>query len=136
MRVFATYNDLIADGRMPDADQGAAGVLIERASAHLWALLAKHRIDVDDGDEVQATNLKAVCCNMVFRALQHGKMDGVASVAQSIGSTNVSVSYRDPDGSFFLSRSDKELLGIAGSRGHRSVRAAIHAPDGSLVDGW
>ena len=136
MEAFASVDDLRAGGRTLDIDDEAAAVLLQRASAHLAALMRRHGVEVDPDDEVQEINLKSVVCNMVFRAVANGSAEGIASVAQSIGSTNVSVSYRDPDGSFYLSRSDKDLLGISGRGGFRMLRAAIRNPDGTPAEGW
>ena len=136
MEAFATVEDLTAGGRTLDVTAEAAGVLLERASACLWALLSRHGVEVDPEDEVQVTNLRAVCCNMVMRSLSAGSFEGLSSVAQTVGSTNVQVSYREPDGSFYLSRSDKELLGIGGRGGGRMLRASIRRPDGTPAEGW
>ena len=65
---------------------------------------------------MQAVNLKSVCCNLVSRTLSTGAVDGVASLAQAIGSTSVQVSYSNPDASFFLTAGDKSALGIGGGR--------------------
>ena len=137
MKAFATVDDLAAG--WPDYDRSldaVSGTLLERASARLSALLDRHGVEIDEEDDVQATNLKSVTCNMVRRSLNGPSADGVASIAQGIGSTNVSVSYRDPDGSFYLSRSDRELLGISGRGGFRMLRPSIRNADGTPAEGW
>lgn len=136
MEAFATVDDLKATGRTLDVSDEQAEVLLERASAQLATLLARHGIEVDPSDEVQATNLCTVTCSMVLRSISDGKAEGVSNFAQTIGSTNVSVTYRASDGSFYLSKSDKELLGISGRGGFRMLRSAIRNPDGTPAEGW
>ena len=139
MTAFATVNDLLAGwpGKtLTDAEVDAAEVLLDRASAQLSAMLRKHGIAIDANDGEQAMNLLSVCCNMVRRSMSNPSADGVASFAQSVGSTNVSVQYRDPDGGFYIKPQEKELLGISGRGGMKVLRMAIHDQDGALVEGW
>ena len=138
MVAFATVEDLLAGwpGKTLSSDEeDSVAVLLDRASAQLSAMLKQHGVEIDPMDDEQAQNLLSVTCNMVKRALSNG-YDGVASFAQSVGSTNVSINYRDNDYSFYVSKSEKDLLGISGRGGFTMLRAAIHASDGSLVDGW
>lgn len=138
MTAFATVDDLLAGwpGKtLSDAESESAEVLLERASAQLSATLRRHGVEIDPEDGEQALNLLSVTCNMVRRSMSQG-YEGVASFAQSVGSTNVSVNYRENDGGFYISKSDKELLGISGRGGFSMLRAAIHGPDGTMVDGW
>ena len=118
-----------------DAEEESAEALLERASVQLSSMLRRREVEIDPSDEEQAVNLGTVACNMVRRAMQN-KYDGVASFAQSVGSTNVSINYRESDGSFYVSDYEKDLLGISGRGGFRMLRAAIHKPDGTPVDGW
>ena len=136
MEAFATVQDLKATGRTLDVSDEAAGELLTRASAQLRTLLKRHGIAIDAEDETQSINLRTVTCSMVMRSIASGKSDGISNFAQSVGSTNVSVTYRDPDGSFYLSKSDKELLGISGRGGFRMLRPSIRNMDGTPVEGW
>lgn len=112
---FATADDLQAGWRtLSPSEQDVAGELIERASAQLSSLLAAKGVAVDPEDEIQATNLKTVTCNMVRRSMASGGPDGMQSASQTIGSTTASVQWANPDGAFFLSRTDKECLGLVG----------------------
>lgn len=138
MEAFATVDDLRRGWPGKEftfAEEEAAEALLKRASAQLSAMLSRHGVEVDTSDEEQMLNLLSVVCNMVRRSMSQG-YEGVASFAQSVGSTNVSVNYRDNDGSFYISKQEQELLGISGRGGFRMLRAAIHNPDGSLVQGW
>lgn len=117
MDPFATVDDLL-DGwpgkQMSTAERTAAEVLIERATAQLRALLAKKGVEVDPEDDVQRINLRTVTLNMVRRSMASGGPDGLSSVSQTIGSTTASVQWANPEGAFFLSRADKEVLGLLG----------------------
>lgn len=138
MEAFATVEDLLSGwpGKtFTEAEEDSAETLLDRASAQLSSMLKQHGVAIDPEDEEQALNLLSVTCNMVRRSMSQG-YDGVSSFAQTVGSTNVSVNYRENDGSFYVSKSEKELLGVSGRGGFRMLRAAIHNPDGSLVDGW
>lgn len=139
METFATIDDL-ADGwagwsKLSDADQARAETVLKRASAYLSQKLAKRHIAIDPADEMQAMNLCTIACNMVRRTMSPD-YDGVRSFAQSVGSTNVSINYRENDGGFYLTKDEKELLGITTRGKAFMLRPAIHNPDGTLVDGW
>ncbi len=117
MQAFATVEDLQLGWRtLTAAEQAVAGELLERATAQLASLLSTHGIEVDPTDEIQAVNLKAVTCNMVRRAMNSGGPDGLASASQTIGSTVASVQWANPDGAFYLSKTDKQSLGIGVGR--------------------
>ena len=139
MDVYATVEDLEAGWKSLDdidIDEETAETLLTRASAYLATFLGNRGIVIDLDNEIQKTNLCSVTCSIVRRSLNEPNADGIASIAQSIGSTNVSVNYRAQDGSFYLSEADKELLGIKSRGKYRSMRAAIHNADGTLVEGW
>ena len=139
MDVFATIEDLEAGWQHlhgTDISREVAETLLTRASAYISALLANRGIAIDPEDEVQKTNLTTVTCSLVRRSLMDLDKSNISSIAQSVGSTNVSISYRQQDGSFYLSDADKLLLGIKGNGKAKMLRAAIHNPDGSLVEGW
>lgn len=117
MEPFATVDDLLngwPGKQMSAEERSAAGVLIERASAQLHSMLARKGIAVDPTDEVQAINLRTVTLNMVRRSMASSGPDGLSSVSQTIGSTTASVQWANPEGAFFLSRVDKEVLGLLG----------------------
>jgi hypothetical protein len=115
---FATVEDLQAGWRtLTEAEQGVASTLLLRATAQLYGLLANDGIAVDPEDELQALNLQTVTCNMVRRSMASAAVDGLSSMQQSIGSTSASVQVYNPDGAFFLSKMDKDILGISGGDG-------------------
>ena len=126
MEAYATVRDLQAGWKtLSDAEQGVATELLLRASAHLASLLASKGVDINPEDEVQALNLKTVTCNMVRRSMSGGGAEGLSSLSQTIGSTSASVSWSNPDGAFYLSKTDRESLGIAGRSAGRMIRAAV-----------
>ncbi len=116
MEAFATVDDLQAGWRtLKSAEQAVANTLLLRASAYLITKLTKRHVDIDPDDEVQALNLQTVTCNLVRRAMASASADGIAQVSQTIGSTNASVQIYNPDGAFYLSKQDADLLGITGA---------------------
>jgi len=116
VEAFATVENLQAGWRtLKDAEQGVANTLLLRASAYLITKLTKRHVDIDPEDEVQALNLQTVTCNLVRRAMASAAADGIAQVSQTIGSTNASVQIYNPDGAFYLSKQDADLLGITGA---------------------
>lgn len=116
---FADVSDLEARWReLTDEEQERATVLLDDASAMLSAL-----VEVDDTDEQQAELLKIVTCNMVRRAMSASAVDGITQAAQTIGSTSVSVGFANPDGGFYLTKTDKQMLGISASGRYRSIQA-------------
>jgi hypothetical protein len=116
VEAFATVDDLQAGWRtLKDAEQDVAETLLLRASAYLITRLTRKHIEIDPDDEVQALNLQTVTCNLVRRAMASAAADGIAQVQQSIGSTNASVQIYNPDGAFYLSKQDADLLGITGA---------------------
>ena len=109
---YADVSDLESRWReLSTGEESRAGVLLEDASAMLATLVA-----VDEGDEQQAAILKIVACNMVKRSMSSGDMEGLSSMSQTIGSTTASVSWSNPDGTLYLTRNEKRMLGIGGGR--------------------
>ncbi len=115
LTAFATVADLQAGWKtLSETEQDVATTLLLRATAQLMAMLANDGIEIDPDNELQAFNLTTVCCNMVRRSMASAAVDGIAQLSQSVGSTSASVQIANPDGAFFLSRFDKEILGLTG----------------------
>lgn len=134
---YATVEDLIAGWRTLSSDEEAAAMtLLDRASALLTTLMQRHNITIDPDNETQRLNLCSVCCAMVKRSMTSIDAANVSSMSQTVGSVSTQVTYSNPEGSLYLTKFDKELLGIIGKGGYRQLRAAIRTPDGSPVDGW
>lgn len=130
---FATVSDLLAgwpNRTFSTSEEGAASALLLRASAYLMTKLAPKGIEIDPEDELQALNLKTVTCNLVRRSMQSGGAEGVASAQQTIGSTSAQLTWSNPDGAFYLSKLDKEVLGLAGA-GRAGWASLAHADEGS-----
>lgn len=128
MESFATVNDLQAGWRtLTEAESEVAATLLERATAQIVAMLERSGIKIDASNETQQTNLKTVNCNMVRRVM--GQVGNVSQMTQSIGSTSASVSFSNPDGSLYLSKGDRVLLGLAGKSRYRSIQAHTWADE-------
>ena len=133
---FATIADLQMGWReLEDQEATIAETLLVRATAHVSALLSKHGVRVDASDEVQSTNIKSVVCNMVRRSMSAGDVEGLSSMSQTIGSTTASVQWKNPDGAFYLSKNDKEILGISGKSAYRSIYARANGDAAETLGG-
>lgn len=137
LSAFATVEDLQSGWQrsLTETERSIAEELLLRATAQLSAMLAKHGVPIDDADEIQRINLKTVTCNMVRRSMSAGDVDGVRSVSQTIGSTTASVQWGNPDGAFYLSKTDKDMLGISSKSAYRSVLATANG-DSRDARGW
>lgn len=141
MEPFADVNDLESRWRVLDeSEKERAGVLLNDASAYLFALLDYSDIPVDTENEIQKSNLKMVCCAMVRRIMGiDEKLFGVTQFSQTAGSFTEMATASNPSGDMYLTNSEKLLLGLPlkGKKQKGSFfRVAIHKPDGSLIDEW
>lgn len=131
---FATVDDLQSGWRELDAEETmVADTLLERASAKIVTLLNQHHIQIDTSDEVQMVNLTAVTCNMVKRVFLTAG-NGIQSVSQGIGATNASLTFLNPDESLYLTKSDRETLGLAGGVSkYRAIQAHNWADEAPTI---
>lgn len=107
---YALVTDIEARWRdLTTTEEARAGVLIDDASAMLDRLVA-----VDPNDAEQAALLKMVCCNMVIRAMSATDSDifGVSQTSMTAGPYSQSMSYVNPSGDMYLTRTEKRLLGV------------------------
>ena len=128
MEPFASVLDLEAGWRNLEADEiSVAETLLRRATMQLVKLLGDNHIEIIPDDEIQAGNLTTVACNMVRRVMD--SQGGISNMSQSIGTTSASLTFVNPDGSLFLSKSDREMLGLASKNRYRSIEAHTWADD-------
>ena len=123
MTPFATAEDY--EARYGDVEDEKR---LEALLADASLFLASQRglvIDPDDG--TQAALLTAVTCAMAHRSMMAGSYAGLSSVSQGAGGYTASVSVYNPSGDFYLTKGEKQALGISGAR-IGSVAPAI--------DGW
>ena len=133
MIVFAKVDELQKGWRvLSEAEEEVAETLLKRASAQLLTLMDRRGVPIDVSDEVQMINLETVTCNVVRRVLDG--MGGVQSASQGIGSTNASITLVNPDMSLYLSKSDKDVLGLNGKSTYRAVKAHDWSDDGPRVN--
>lgn len=135
MLTFASVEDLQDGWRELDADEAAiAETLLVRASAKVLTVLNDHNVRIDASDEVQAINLTAVTCNMVKRVFLSAG-NGIQSISQGIGATNASLSFINADESLYLTKSDRETLGIAGGMNkYRAIQAHTWADETPTIE--
>lgn len=110
---FATYEDIEARWRpLSDDEQARATVLLDDAAIYLSSF-----VDIDQENEEQQAILKMVSCSIVQRSMIAAEADVFGVDKQTITADiySQSVSYSNPSGDFYLTRSEKQLLGITGS---------------------
>lgn len=134
MLYLATVDDLQSGWRELASDEvEIAETLLARASAKIVTLLNQHNIDIDTSDELQMLNLTTVTCNMVKRVFM-APGNGVQSVTQGIGSTNATLAFLNADESLYLTKSDRETLGLSGGMNkYRAVHARTWADDAPVL---
>ena len=77
---------------------------------------------VDESDAQQDTLLKIVCCNMVQRAMSTGDdVFGVTQQSITAGPYTQSLSYSNPGGDMYITKSEKRMLGISGTGKGRTL---------------
>lgn len=115
---FAGVDDYIARyGASADLDRVAA--LLADASS---ALLSEYRAAVGEDWAEGASPLfdgaaAGVACAMVARALSSPTgMEGVTQVSQTGGPYTASVSFANPSGALWISKSERARLGLGGAR--------------------
>ena len=134
MLTFATVDDLESGWReLTNDEQAIAQTLLERASAKILQAMRRHRVEIDVSDRVQSVNLTTVTCNMVKRVF-NAPGNGVQSISQGIGSTSGSVTLLNADESLYMSKSDREALGLDGRMSvYRSIQASACADETSML---
>lgn len=71
-------------------------------------------VDVDSDDESQAELLKVVSCNMVIRAMSAAADTfGVSQTSMTAGPYTQSWSYSNPSGDMYLTKMERNMLGIS-----------------------
>jgi len=134
MLTFATVEDLESGWReLTNEEQEIAQTLLERASAKILQAMRRHRVEIDVSDEVQTINLTAVTCNMVKRVF-NAPGNGVQSISQGIGATSASMTLLNADESLYMSKSDRESLGLVGGMSrYRSIQASTYADEAPML---
>lgn len=136
MEAFATTDDLSLRWReLTDDEVEIASERLLDATAYITAQLAKYRVPLieegDEGYEVQRRNLKAVTCNVVRRSMAStgsavGDSAGAPVSMETVtaGVFSQTYQYSNPLGDLYLTKAEKETLGI-GRLLVSSVRVAM-----------
>ena len=123
MTPFATVDDYEARYGVVE-DEKRLETLLSDASLFL---ASQRGLAIDPDDGTQAALLTAVTCAMVHRSMMAGSYAGLSNVSQGAGGYTVSVGVYNPSGDFYLTKGERQALGIGGAR-IGSVAPAI--------DGW
>lgn len=128
MEPFATPADYRARYDTDMSDE-RLGVLLGDASAFIASFPG---FSYDSEDAAQAQNLKMVTCSVVNRSIPADGLAGLQSYSESAVGISASATPYNPSGDFWLTKSEKRVLGITGTQ-VGAIRPAIHAPDGEVV---
>ena len=110
---YATIDDLEARyGEVATELRDRAAALLEDA-----ATIIESRVAVDISDQRQMRRLALVSCAMVNRALQAAESDayGVSNASYTMGPFTQSATFANPSGDLYLTKGERDLLGIGGS---------------------
>jgi len=116
---YATIDDIeVRWHPLNDDELTRATALLDDASVMLTAL-----VRVDDSDEQQAEVLRKVTCNMVIRAMvaYASSAFGIDQVQATMGPFAQSTHFSNPTGDLYLTKFEKQLLGIIGKGGKGRV---------------
>ena len=110
---FATVDDLEKRWRnLDDTEVEQAQTLLTDATAMLMSKLKRHGVTIDSEDEVQANNLKEICCAMVRRCM-NAPQDAfdATSISQGAGVYSQSFSFSNASGSLYIKKQEAAILG-------------------------
>lgn len=90
-------------------------------------------VDVDVSDQHQRALLRIACANMVTRSLAAAVSEsvGVGEARYEMGPFAQTVNFANPSGDLYLTKNEKRMLGVGGSRGrmlYPAIGGARHAP--------
>ena len=125
---YASHADVEARWRtLTAAEEAQADTLCADASAIIDSLVTV------DASKLELA--KVVVCNMVIRAMSAAATDsfGLSQASMTAGPYTQSWSYANPSGDMYLTKLDRQMLGI--TRGYiGSIRPAINVPCGCCHD--
>ena len=116
MEPFATVKDY--EERYGDVDDPEqVETLLGDATAFIAAQPGFRPLPSDeDGYDLQQANLVRVTCAVVHRSLSAGDFAGLSSYSEGGVGYTASVSVSNPAGDFYLTKAEKQALGIGGGR--------------------
>lgn len=114
---FATHADLEDRWRtLSSAEQARADVLLKDASAIIRSLVRGIDARIASG-ALDEDVPKAIVCAMVKRVMQGpADLDGVSQTQQTAGPFSQGVSFANPSGDLYLTKGEKQRLGIGAQR--------------------
>lgn len=115
----ATVDDLEKRWRALSCDEvTVAQNLLDDAETMISLLLAKRGVDLADqmSDDIFARALVFVECNVVKRSMMAGSDTfGLTQHSMTAGSFNESMTFANPSGDIYLTKTEKKMLGLTGS---------------------
>lgn len=116
MQPYATVEDLKRRYPAIDlTDRARMDAFLEDASAYLNAALDNACINREHLSEGYLRLLQTVCCSMVIRALpalDDDEYTSAKTVQETVGAFTRMVTLANPTGDMYLTKSEKDLLGL------------------------
>lgn len=115
---FATLADLrLRCPSLSEEDEPYAAALLADATACIASGMRDRGVAIDQGDEVQAANLRSVCVAMVKRALpRDGSAPGASQMTTTAGPYSETFSFANPLGDLYMTSAEESLLGLGRQR--------------------
>lgn len=99
-------------------------------------VMATHGVDYTNAQSPLTEALVVVCCNIVRRVLAVDvNMPYANQHTQSAVGYSESFTYANPSGDMYMTKAEKQMLGINGGR-VRAIRPAIHDGAGEDIANW
>lgn len=116
MQPYATVDDLKKRYPAIDlTDRERMEAFLEDASIYLNAALDNASIDREHLNDTYLHLLRTVCCSMVMRALpmlDDDEYTSAKTVQETVGAFTRMVTLANPTGDMYLTKSEKDLLGL------------------------
>jgi hypothetical protein len=112
---FATHTDLETRWHgLAEADQARADVLLGDVSMwfKVWFREFGDLETLVVSDELLAEALKVMACSVVKRAMATGDFEGASGVEQAMGPITMNVTYRNPEGNLYLTKSEFDTIAV------------------------
>jgi hypothetical protein len=112
---FATHTDLETRWHaLDEAEQARADVLLGDTSMwfRVWFRDFGDLESLAGADELLAESLKVLACSVVKRAMPMSDFEGASGVEQAMGPITMNVTYRNPEGNLYLTKSEFDTIAV------------------------
>lgn len=114
--------------RWPEAPEDDERLSMAIRDASAWLLMEAKNAGhpYDPYDEVRAQCFEAVCVSLIKRSCATSAAGyGISQSSETAGAYSLQMSYANPDSSFYLSKSERKMLGLNAAR-FGFARGCVH----------